>query len=167
MAGPLINLGLKAKGYESIMSSWLRNIQGQLSEFASEVLNEATEEVNDPESELQVTRKKLLEAEKELSTEKENVQRLKRRIDILEEELYAKNLELDAVNEKYTDVVVNRDIQIRELQAELERTHHTVHQESLTNSARIARMKDEIDQLRKEAAHWKRIVNEQSEKVMV
>ncbi|KAM3722681.1 Thyroid receptor-interacting protein [Dirofilaria immitis] len=174
MAGPLINLGLKAKGYESIMSSWLRNIQGQLSEFASEVLNEATEEVNDPESELQVTRKKLLEAEKELSTEKENVQRLKRRIDILEEELYAKNLELDAVNEKYTDVVVNRDIQIRELQAELERTHHTVHQESLSdgeedgffpaNSARIARMKDEIDQLRKEAAHWKRIVNEQSEK---
>lgn len=37
-----------------MMSSWLRNIQGQLSELASEVLNEATEEVNDPESELQV-----------------------------------------------------------------------------------------------------------------
>lgn len=36
------------------MGSWLRNIQGQLSEFASEVLNEATEEVNDPETELQV-----------------------------------------------------------------------------------------------------------------
>lgn len=37
-----------------MMNSWLRNIQGQLSELASEVLNEATEEVNDPESELQV-----------------------------------------------------------------------------------------------------------------
>lgn len=60
-----------------------------------------------------------------------------------------------------------------ELQAELERTHHAV-QESLSggnddgffpsNNARVARMKDEIDQLRKEAAHWKRLVNEQSEK---
>lgn len=37
-----------------MMGTWLRNIQGQLSEFASEVLNEAVEEVNDPESELQV-----------------------------------------------------------------------------------------------------------------
>lgn len=37
-----------------MMNSWLRNIQGQLSEFASEVLNEATKEVDDPESELQV-----------------------------------------------------------------------------------------------------------------
>ncbi|VDM94686.1 unnamed protein product, partial [Onchocerca ochengi] len=155
------------------MSSWLRNIQGQLSEFASEVLNEATEEVNDPESELQVTRKKLLETEKELSTEKENVQKLKKKIDSLEEELYAKNLELDAINKKYTDVIVSRDTQIRELQAELERTHHMIHHESSdgdedsffpANSTRIARMKDEIDQLRKEAAHWKRLVNEQSEK---
>ncbi|EJW71564.1 hypothetical protein WUBG_17533, partial [Wuchereria bancrofti] len=57
--------------------------------------------------------------------------------------------------------------------AELERTHHAV-QESLSdgdedgffpaNNARVARMRDEIDQLRKEAAHWKRLVNEQSEK---
>ncbi|VIO92288.1 Uncharacterized protein BM_BM7286 [Brugia malayi] len=156
-----------------MMGSWLRNIQGQLSEFASEVLNEATEEVSDPESELQVARKKLLETEKELSTEKENVQRLKKKIDNLEEELYAKNLELDNINGKYTSVIESRDTQIRALQAELERTHHVV-QESLSdgdedgffpaNNARVARMRDEIDQLRKEAAHWKRLVNEQSEK---
>lgn len=37
------------------MSSWLRNLQGQLTELASEVLSEATEEVDDPESELQVS----------------------------------------------------------------------------------------------------------------
>jgi hypothetical protein len=36
------------------MSRWLRNLQGQLTELASEVLTEATEEVADPESELQV-----------------------------------------------------------------------------------------------------------------
>ncbi|VDM12900.1 unnamed protein product, partial [Wuchereria bancrofti] len=147
-----------------MMGSWLRNIQGQLSEFASEVLNEATEEVTDPESELQVTRKKLLETEKELSTEKENVQRLKKKIGNLEEELYAKNLELDNINGKYISVIESRDTQIRALQAELERTHHAV-QESLSdgdedgffpaNNARVARMRDEIDQLRKEAAHWK------------
>ncbi|KAL4003725.1 hypothetical protein ACH3XW_8780 [Acanthocheilonema viteae] len=156
-----------------MMSSWLRNIQGQLSEFASEVLNEAAEEVNDPESELRVIREKFLEAEKELSIEKENVQRLKKKIDNLEEELYAKNLELATINEKYTGVIESRDTQIRALQAELERTHHAI-QESLNdgdddgffpaNNARVARMRDEIDQLRKEAAHWKRLVNEQSEK---
>uniref|UniRef100_A0A0R3RH63 GRIP domain-containing protein n=1 Tax=Elaeophora elaphi TaxID=1147741 RepID=A0A0R3RH63_9BILA len=156
-----------------MMNSWLRNIQGQLSEFASEVLNEAAEEVSDPESELQVARKKLLEAEKELSAEKENVQRLKKKIGSLEEELYAKNLELHTLNGKYTDVIESRDMQIRALQAELERTHHTIHESSNdvdddgffpANNARIARMRDEIDQLRKEAAHWKRLVNEQSEK---
>ncbi|CAG9540252.1 unnamed protein product [Cercopithifilaria johnstoni] len=155
------------------MSSWLRNIQGQLSEFASEVLNEATEEVNDPESELQVVRKKLLEAEKELNTEKENVHRLKKKIDCLEEELYAKNLELETINEKYTGVIESRDIQIRVLQAELERTHHSIQESSNdgdddglfpANNAHVARMRDEIHQLRKEAAHWKRLVNEQSEK---
>lgn len=37
------------------MSAWLRNLQGQLSELASEVLSEATEEVEDPGSELQVS----------------------------------------------------------------------------------------------------------------
>lgn len=36
------------------MNSWLRNIQGQLTELATEVLQEATEEVEDPETELQV-----------------------------------------------------------------------------------------------------------------
>ncbi|VDM08700.1 unnamed protein product, partial [Wuchereria bancrofti] len=74
---------------------------------------------------------------------------------------------------KYISVIESRDTQIRALQAELERTHHAV-QESLSdgdedgffpaNNARVARMRDEIDQLRKEAAHWKRLVNEQSEK---
>ncbi|VDK85975.1 unnamed protein product [Litomosoides sigmodontis] len=155
------------------MGSWLRNIQGQLSEFASEVLNEATEEVNDPETELQVVRKKLLEAERGLNVERENVEKLKKKIGYLEEEVYAKNLELDTMNEKYTGVIESRDTQIRALQAELERMHHAV-QESLddgddddffpTNNARAARMRDEIDQLRKEAAHWKRLANEQSEK---
>lgn len=36
------------------MSSWLRNIQGQLSDLASEVLHEATEEVEDLGTEIQV-----------------------------------------------------------------------------------------------------------------
>ncbi|KHN81571.1 hypothetical protein Tcan_06789 [Toxocara canis] len=35
------------------MSAWLRNLQGQLTELASEVLTEATEEVDGTESELQ------------------------------------------------------------------------------------------------------------------
>lgn len=32
----------------------------------------------------------------------------------------------------------------------------------LEGTMRMARMKDEIDQLRKEVAHWKRLVNEES-----
>lgn len=36
------------------MNNWLRNIQGQITELASEVLHEATTETDDPESELQV-----------------------------------------------------------------------------------------------------------------
>lgn len=36
------------------MNNWLRNIQGQLTELATEVLQEATTEIDDPESELQV-----------------------------------------------------------------------------------------------------------------
>lgn len=57
-----------------------------------------------------------MEAEKELGTEKENVQRLKKKIDNLEEELYAKNLEFDTVNKKYTGMIESRDTHIRSLQ---------------------------------------------------
>lgn len=57
-----------------------------------------------------------METEKELSTEKEHVQRLKKKIEKFEEELYAKNLELDTINGKYTGVVESRDTQIRALQ---------------------------------------------------
>lgn len=63
-----------------------------------------------------VVRKKLLEAERGLNVEKENVERLKKKIGNLEEELYAKNLELDTMNEKYTGVIESRDTQIRVLQ---------------------------------------------------
>lgn len=39
------------------MNNWIRNIQGQLSDLASDVLHEATEEVEDLGTEIQVLKK--------------------------------------------------------------------------------------------------------------
>ncbi|VDN03489.1 unnamed protein product [Thelazia callipaeda] len=152
------------------MNSWLRNIQGHLSEFASEVLSEAIEEVNDPESELQVAKKKISEMEKELTAQQGIVQQLEKKINNFEDDLYAKNLEVDTLNARYSSAIESRDSQIRSLQAELEQMHHASPEAYsdadddglfLASGARLARMKDEIEQLRKEVAHWKRFVNEQ------
>uniref|UniRef100_A0A915B351 GRIP domain-containing protein n=1 Tax=Parascaris univalens TaxID=6257 RepID=A0A915B351_PARUN len=153
------------------MSSWLRNLQGQLTELASEVLSEATEEVDDPESELQVAKKKCAEAERQLAIERTNAETLLKKVADLEEQLDAKNLELDSLNAKYAVIIESRDSQIRSLQVELERIRHVdesvivLHEDEEDNflsdgSIRSARMREEIEQLRKEVTHWKRIANE-------
>ncbi|VDN24560.1 unnamed protein product [Gongylonema pulchrum] len=71
-------------------------------------------------------------------------------------------------------MIEGRDNQIRTLQADLERLRHSIHRREsvgdeddedavfLEGTTRITRMKDEIEHLRKEVAHWKRLVNEGS-----
>ncbi|KHN81579.1 Thyroid receptor-interacting protein 11 [Toxocara canis] len=153
------------------MSAWLRNLQGQLTELASEVLTEATEEVDGTESELQVIKKKYADAERQLTNERANSEALLKKVADLEEQLYAKNVEIDSLNSKYSLIIECRDSQIRSLQVELERARHAndlvgtfaddKDNELMCDEDTMSmRRKDEIEQLRKEVAHWKRIVNE-------
>ncbi|VDM40558.1 unnamed protein product [Toxocara canis] len=175
--GPDENLLLKkgsksaAQVGRSTMSAWLRNLQGQLTELASEVLTEATEEVDGTESELQVIKKKYADAERQLTNERANSEALLKKVADLEEQLYAKNVEIDSLNSKYSLIIECRDSQIRSLQVELERARHAndlvgtfaddKDNELMCDEDTMSmRRKDEIEQLRKEVAHWKRIVNE-------
>ncbi|VDD88505.1 unnamed protein product [Enterobius vermicularis] len=161
------------------MSAWLRNLQGQLSELASEVLSEATEEVEDPGSELQVsinflvTKKKLEELERQLLTERSNSELLQNKIVELNEQLYSKNIEMDTVIKKYVGMVESRDQEIRSLQVqlkvELERSQHKENSEPFGHmddddflsetSVLTSRLRLKNEELVKEVQHWKRIAN--------
>lgn len=112
------------------MSSWLKNIQGQLSDLASEVLQEATEEVEDLGTEIQVwenfmaiimnilkvERKKCAEAERLLVIEKSKTEHLIKQISELEEQLYSTNMENEAYREKFEHMIKDRDLQIKQFQ---------------------------------------------------
>uniref|UniRef100_A0A915CZI4 GRIP domain-containing protein n=1 Tax=Ditylenchus dipsaci TaxID=166011 RepID=A0A915CZI4_9BILA len=109
------------------MNNWLSNIKGQISELASEVLQEATEEVEDPETELQVERKKCAEAERQLVVEKSSTEALHKKINELEEQLYSANLENDATREKFEHMIYDRDAHIKKLQIEIEQSRFHQH----------------------------------------
>ncbi|VDP35121.1 unnamed protein product [Heligmosomoides polygyrus] len=123
--------------------SWLRNLQGQLSEFANEVLSEATDEVADPESELQVSlccslrvfvlqrssiilqiivviikvaNKKRSEAERLLVIEQSKVSRLEEKVLEQEHLLSALQGEIDLITERHRTMVLTRDEEIKKLQ---------------------------------------------------
>lgn len=120
--------------------AWLRNLQGQLSDLANEVLNEATEEVADPESELQacvfhqilffsftvksifivlqVTKKKYAEAEQQLLQEHAKVSSLESRLKELEQQLFDTHVEMDAIGTKYGTMVQNRDDEIKRIKVQ-------------------------------------------------
>ncbi|KAI1729985.1 thyroid receptor-interacting protein 11 [Ditylenchus destructor] len=100
--------------------NFLRNIQAQVNELATEVLQQATEEVEDPESELQVERKKCAEAERQLMIEKSKAEDLLKKVNELEEHLYSASLENDATREKFEHIIYDRDLQIKNLATEIE-----------------------------------------------
>uniref|UniRef100_A0A8R1IVN1 Uncharacterized protein n=1 Tax=Caenorhabditis japonica TaxID=281687 RepID=A0A8R1IVN1_CAEJA len=104
------------------MSAWLRNIQGQLSDLANEVLNEANdvlaearEEVADPDAELLVAKKKCAEAEKQLAIEAAKCESLSGEKKHLEEQLYDAHVEMDAIGQKLNGMVRQRDEEIKKL----------------------------------------------------
>uniref|UniRef100_A0A1I7XJU4 GRIP domain-containing protein n=1 Tax=Heterorhabditis bacteriophora TaxID=37862 RepID=A0A1I7XJU4_HETBA len=137
--------------------SWLRSLQGQLSELASEVLNEATEEVADPESELQVANKKCAEAERQLVLEQSKVSTLENKNHELNQQLYAAHVEMDAIGTKYGTMVQTRDDEIKKLNIELEHLRSSCWDE---HDGTSKSMWQEISDLQKEVSHWKGIVNE-------
>lgn len=118
------------------MNNWIRNIQGQLSDLASEVLHEATEEVEDLGTEIQVLkklfkkkililvnyeylkveRKKCVEAERLLVVEKSKTQNLEKQILELEEQLYSTNLENETCQEKFEHLLKDKNLQIKNYQ---------------------------------------------------
>ncbi|KAK5985064.1 hypothetical protein GCK32_017083 [Trichostrongylus colubriformis] len=102
--------------------SWLRNLQGQLSELANEVLSEATDEVADPESELQVANKKRSEAERLLVIEQSKVTKLEEKVQELEHIVSAHQSEMDMITERHRTMILTRDEEIKKLRNELERS---------------------------------------------
>uniref|UniRef100_A0A0N5AYN0 GRIP domain-containing protein n=1 Tax=Syphacia muris TaxID=451379 RepID=A0A0N5AYN0_9BILA len=134
------------------MSGWFKNLQGQLTELASEVLSEATEEIEDPESELQVLKKKLEEAEQQLLTERSNSELLQNKLTNTEEELYSKKIEFDTMTKKYMGMVESRDREIRSLQVlviELEKELEELKQKSAMELAVLIQThREDMEQLK-------------------
>uniref|UniRef100_A0A1I7Y4D2 GOLGA2L5 domain-containing protein n=1 Tax=Steinernema glaseri TaxID=37863 RepID=A0A1I7Y4D2_9BILA len=139
-------------------ANWLRNIQGQLSEFATEVLNEAQNEVPDPESELQVEKKKSVEFERLLHAEKTRTEELTAQNKNLEEQLYSTNMEMDAISIRFQNMVESRDQQIKTLKSEVEQLRHQCEEGGSSDAP--ADFQNQMKKLKAEVNHWKRIVKE-------
>nr|CAD2145640.1 unnamed protein product [Meloidogyne enterolobii] len=104
------------------MNNWLQNIKGQITELATEVLNDATEEGQvSTTSELQIEKKKSTECERLYLVEKSKCEALEKKLVEMEEQLYSVNIENDAVKEKFMAIVADRDEMIKKLEREMER----------------------------------------------
>lgn len=111
------------------MNNWLQNIKGQITELATEVLNDATEEGQvSTTSELQIEKKKSTECERLYLAEKSKSEALEKKLIEMEEQLYSVSIESDAVKEKFMGIVSDRDEMIKRLEREMERLKF--HQES-------------------------------------
>ncbi|KAF8359360.1 sql-1 [Pristionchus pacificus] len=140
------------------MSGWLnnlKNLQGHITEFASEVLNEATEEVADPESELQVIKRRCTELEEKLKEAEAKRESAENQKGEFEEKLLSTHYEMDAIGSRYGNLIAVRDEEIKKLKVELEQIRSCVHEEDVMDED----MKEErIEDLKKEVAHWKSLV---------
>uniref|UniRef100_A0A1I7UZI2 GRIP domain-containing protein n=1 Tax=Caenorhabditis tropicalis TaxID=1561998 RepID=A0A1I7UZI2_9PELO len=141
------------------MSSWLRNIQGQLTDLANEVLNEATdvlaeatEEVPDPDGEIIVAKKKCAEAEKQLAIESAKVESLSNEKTSLEQQLYDAHVEMDTIGSKLNTMVKQRDEEIKKLKHQIEEIHESGWHEggfpSATESERIKELQNKVAELK-------------------
>nr|CAD2156109.1 unnamed protein product [Meloidogyne enterolobii] len=115
------------------MNNWLQNIKGQITELATEVLNDATEEGQvSTTSELQIEKKKSTECERLYLVEKSKCEALEKKLVEMEEQLYSVNIENDAVKEKFMAIVADRDEMIKKLERKMERLKF--HQENQEGS---------------------------------
>ncbi|KAJ1349444.1 hypothetical protein KIN20_005017 [Parelaphostrongylus tenuis] len=141
--------------------SWFRSLQGQLTELANEVLNEATDEVADPESELQVVNKKLSETERLLIAEQSKVKQLEERLHEQEQLLSASHAEMDMIAERHRTMILTRDDEIKKLKTELERLQLNTWHGSDVDSGTVEQT---IMDLQREVSHWKSLVESESKK---
>ncbi|EYC30455.1 hypothetical protein Y032_0005g2656 [Ancylostoma ceylanicum] len=142
--------------------SWLRNLQGQLSELASEVLSEATDEVADPESELQVAKKKLAEAERLLIIEQSKVTALEEKVNEQEQQLSAYQVDIDMVTEQHKTMILARDEEIKKLKTEVERSQLGGWRSSDVDTGSLEQT---VMDLQHEVSHWKSLVEADSKKI--
>ncbi|KAK6031108.1 hypothetical protein OSTOST_02747 [Ostertagia ostertagi] len=151
--------------------SWFRNLQGQLSELANEVLSEATDEVADPETELQVpvplrglqvANKKRNEAERLLVIEQSKVSKLEEKVLEQEQILSAHQTELDMINERHRTMILTRDEEIKKLKSELERSQLSEWQSTDVDTGTLEQT---ILDLQREVAHWKSLVEMERKEV--
>uniref|UniRef100_A0A914VWM2 GRIP domain-containing protein n=1 Tax=Plectus sambesii TaxID=2011161 RepID=A0A914VWM2_9BILA len=159
------------------MSTWLRNLQGQLTELASEVLNEATEEVADPDTELQIVKKQASELEARLSASTREIERLQAACKESEEQAEASQLQNETLSDRYRGLLEAREADIRNLQTQLQQLQisaddggHSSFHHSFTSSSpplspnaqdiQLQQSRDEVKQLKAEVAHWKNVVKQ-------
>lgn len=132
--------------------SWFKNLQDQITDLANEVLTEATEETEDPETELNVAKKKCAEAEKNLAIETSKSEGFERKIKELEQQLVEAHVEMDTIASKNLQIVADRENEIKKLKALVERLN-----DSQWNASDDT-LQQQLSDAQKEAQHWKRLV---------
>uniref|UniRef100_A0AC35UF30 GRIP domain-containing protein n=1 Tax=Rhabditophanes sp. KR3021 TaxID=114890 RepID=A0AC35UF30_9BILA len=103
------------------MATWFNKIQGQIQEFAQDVLNEATDDVVDADAEISVLKQKLLDAETRLTSEQAKATQLESRLHAVSDVANTNETGVSEVKAKFKSILSSKEKEISNLKVENEK----------------------------------------------
>ncbi|ELU10619.1 hypothetical protein CAPTEDRAFT_141522 [Capitella teleta] len=99
----------------SWLGSGFSQIRGQISDFTKEVLTETTEEIDDPATQLHLSRRRISELETWVSSQQAENKRLQHENAELVDKLESAELQISAVSKEYRAIVDTKEVSLTEL----------------------------------------------------
>ncbi|XP_070577125.1 thyroid receptor-interacting protein 11-like isoform X2 [Ptychodera flava] len=114
----------------------LKNITGQLSNYAKDVISEGTEEISDHQTELRMAQRKIIELETQIEAHKTEVDRLKTLNTELEEKAESSELQINSISNQYRGIIHQKESEIKQLKQK----HNAMQdlQEDMLNNASLS-----------------------------
>uniref|UniRef100_A0A0N5B808 GRIP domain-containing protein n=1 Tax=Strongyloides papillosus TaxID=174720 RepID=A0A0N5B808_STREA len=150
------------------MNSWLKNIHGQIQEFAQDVLNEATVDSVDAEAEVTVLKQKLADAELRLSSEQVKIAQLEAKLIGLSDQANASEDSSENIKAKYKSILSLKEKEISNLKNENEKLKEELlvmepstdfkGKDNINNSSIVQDLKTKLQKYKKELAEVKKVM---------
>nr|XP_006817036.1 PREDICTED: thyroid receptor-interacting protein 11-like [Saccoglossus kowalevskii] len=168
-----------------------KNITGQLSDYAKDVLTEGTEEVSDHTTELRMAHRKTYDLEAQVIAHKTEVDRLKSIIGELEEKSESSELQINTMSTQYREMLLEKENEIKQLKQKhhaMQDFHDTMlnatslntststsmltpsnvgvddedFQDVISSQYQINKLSHQLQRVQVECEHWKQLSNSQT-----
>uniref|UniRef100_A0A0N4ZG33 GRIP domain-containing protein n=1 Tax=Parastrongyloides trichosuri TaxID=131310 RepID=A0A0N4ZG33_PARTI len=157
------------------MTSWLKNIQGQIQDFAQDVLNEAVEDNVDADAEVAVLKQKLADAEIKLSSEQVKIAQLEARLIGLSDQANASEDSSENIKAKYKSILSLKEKEIVNLRNENDRLKEELlvmdpnivegrNKDEVEDGSVVQDLRKKLQKCKKELVEAKRALNERDNK---